>query len=49
MATSKTKRDEEFTFVSPVVKYLLFLFNMLFWVSAAHFYLHYYIILYYKI
>ncbi|KAG1953032.1 tetraspanin-33 [Pimephales promelas] len=34
MATSKTKRDEEFTFVSPVVKYLLFLFNMLFWVIA---------------
>ncbi|KAK7149707.1 hypothetical protein R3I94_009116 [Phoxinus phoxinus] len=28
------KRDKEFTFVSPVVKYLLFLFNMLFWIIA---------------
>uniref|UniRef100_A0A3B3ZPW3 Tetraspanin-33 n=1 Tax=Periophthalmus magnuspinnatus TaxID=409849 RepID=A0A3B3ZPW3_9GOBI len=27
-------RGEDFTFVSPVVKYLLFLFNFLFWVSA---------------
>ena len=26
---------EEFTFVSPLVKYLLFLFNMLFWVSLG--------------
>ncbi|XP_077090585.1 tetraspanin-33 isoform X4 [Siphateles boraxobius] len=31
---AKAKRDEEFTFVSPVVKYLLFLFNMLFWIIA---------------
>ncbi|XP_026089920.1 tetraspanin-33-like [Carassius auratus] len=30
----KTKSDEEFTFVSPVVKYLLFLFNMIFWIIA---------------
>uniref|UniRef100_A0A3P8S4R2 Tetraspanin n=1 Tax=Amphiprion percula TaxID=161767 RepID=A0A3P8S4R2_AMPPE len=27
-------RDELFTFVSPVVKYLLFVFNFLFWVSV---------------
>ncbi|XP_072309732.1 tetraspanin-33 isoform X2 [Eucyclogobius newberryi] len=26
--------DEEFTFVSPVVKYLLFIFNFLFWIIA---------------
>lgn len=26
---------EEFTFVSPLVKYLLFFFNMLFWVSLG--------------
>lgn len=26
---------EEFTFVSPLVKYLLFFFNMLFWVSRG--------------
>ncbi|XP_048010842.1 tetraspanin-33 [Megalobrama amblycephala] len=31
---AKAKTDEEFTFVSPVVKYLLFLFNMIFWVIA---------------
>ncbi|RXN17714.1 tetraspanin-33 isoform X1 [Labeo rohita] len=30
----KTKSDEEFSFVSPVVKYLLFFFNMIFWVIA---------------
>ncbi|XP_059367074.1 tetraspanin-33 [Carassius carassius] len=30
----KTKSDEEFTFVSPVVKYLLFFFNMIFWIIA---------------
>ncbi|XP_067283222.1 tetraspanin-33 isoform X1 [Pseudorasbora parva] len=28
------KRDEEFSFVSPVVKYLLFFFNMIFWIIA---------------
>ncbi|XP_056091778.1 tetraspanin-33 [Rhinichthys klamathensis goyatoka] len=28
------KRDKEFTFVSPVVKYLLFVYNMLFWIIA---------------
>lgn len=27
-------RDEEFTFVSPVVKYLLFIFNFIFWVIS---------------
>lgn len=27
--------DEDFTFVSPVVKYLLFIFNFIFWVSAS--------------
>lgn len=26
---------EEFSFVSPLVKYLLFFFNMLFWVSPG--------------
>lgn len=26
---------EEFSFVSPLVKYLLFFFNMLFWVSLG--------------
>ncbi|CAM4565114.1 unnamed protein product [Leuciscus chuanchicus] len=31
---SAKKKDEEFTFVSPVVKYLLFFFNMLFWIIA---------------
>lgn len=31
---ARTKSDEEFTFVSPVVKYLLFIFNMIFWVIA---------------
>ena len=27
--------DEDFTFVSPVVKYLLFIFNLIFWVSVV--------------
>lgn len=27
-------RDEEFTFVSPVVKYLLFIFNFIFWIIS---------------
>lgn len=27
--------DEDFSFVSPVVKYLLFLFNLMFWVSVS--------------
>ncbi|XP_023130401.1 tetraspanin-33 [Amphiprion ocellaris] len=27
-------RDEEFTFVSPVVKYLLFVFNFIFWIIS---------------
>lgn len=27
--------DEDFSFVSPVVKYLLFIFNFIFWVSAS--------------
>lgn len=27
-------RDEDFTFVSPVVKYLLFIFNFLFWIIS---------------
>ncbi|XP_058629346.1 tetraspanin-33 isoform X2 [Onychostoma macrolepis] len=31
---AKTKSDEEFTFVSPGVKYLLFFFNVIFWVIA---------------
>lgn len=26
---------EEFSFVSPLIKYLLFFFNMLFWVSLG--------------
>lgn len=26
--------DEDFTFVSRVIKYLLFIFNFIFWVSA---------------
>lgn len=30
---SPGRYDEDFSFVSPVVKYLLFLFNFLFWVS----------------
>ncbi|XP_016130341.1 tetraspanin-33 [Sinocyclocheilus grahami] len=30
----RTKSDEEFTFVSPGVKYLFFFFNMIFWVIA---------------
>lgn len=34
MARSRTL-GEDFTFVNPVVKYLLFLFNMLFWVSHS--------------
>uniref|UniRef100_A0A8C6WX78 Tetraspanin n=1 Tax=Neogobius melanostomus TaxID=47308 RepID=A0A8C6WX78_9GOBI len=28
------ERDEDFTFVSPVVKYLLFMFNFLFWIIS---------------
>lgn len=28
------KKDKEFSFVSPVVKYLLFFFNMIFWIIA---------------
>ncbi|TRY56755.1 hypothetical protein DNTS_018898 [Danionella cerebrum] len=31
---ARTKNDEDFTFVSPVVKYLLFFFNMIFWVIS---------------
>lgn len=27
---------EDFSFVSPLVKYLLFFFNMVFWVSEPH-------------
>lgn len=33
-ASRQTKRDE--TFVSPVVKWLMFSFNMFFWVSATN-------------
>lgn len=28
-------QGEDFSFVSPLVKYLLFFFNMVFWVSRA--------------
>uniref|UniRef100_A0A672SZW2 Tetraspanin n=1 Tax=Sinocyclocheilus grahami TaxID=75366 RepID=A0A672SZW2_SINGR len=35
----RTKSDEEFTFVSPGVKYLFFFFNMIFWVSVLSIYL----------
>lgn len=31
--TQARQKDEDFSFVSPFVKYLLFIFNMIFWVS----------------
>ncbi|NP_001002617.2 tetraspanin-33 isoform 1 [Danio rerio] len=33
-AKRATQNDEDYTFVSPVVKYLLFFFNMIFWIIS---------------
>lgn len=42
------ERGEDFTFVNRVVKYLLFLFNFIFWVSAStYFQFHVYFYLFF--